>query len=289
MEGTSSQAFFRKLIEKEGQKAQLLYAHKDKENRNSQLGLKQSRNKQPRIQHPDIAGLLASNQHQQHWYLDNQHPTINNLKAVKLIQNWLCFDNGMVEFNKVENLIMQIIEKGQFEKEIRTVMGKRDFLKQGTCRSMVIEIWLAEETEALVDVLMDYALPFLNFGKGVWSLAALTTDRRFDLLSLDTEGTMLNNKNKDALSKVQLEKEKLMKRVFGFSAEKERELSAHGLLAKLQLPCGNIINFIIQTIKAHSSNSIYRKMIERETIMQGIENICTLSFIRTCPSAFEKV
>ena len=70
---------------------------------------------------------------------------------------------------------------------------------------------------------MEYALPFLKFGKGVWSVAAITANKRYDLLSLDSEGCALW-KGKTALSKVQLEREPLMRRVFGFGAEKEKAL-----------------------------------------------------------------
>jgi hypothetical protein len=66
----------------------------------------------------------------------------------------------------------------------------------------------------------------LKIGKGIWSVAAITTNKRYDLLSLDSEGSPLW-KGKTPLSKVQLERENLLRRVFGFSIEKEKEIGVH--------------------------------------------------------------
>lgn len=52
---------------------------------------------------------------------------------------------------------------------------------------------------------MDYSLPLLAYGKGSWSLAALTSNRKFDLLSLDAQGSVLW-KSQTPLAKVLLEK-----------------------------------------------------------------------------------
>lgn len=87
----------------------------------------------------------------------------------------------------------------------------------------------------------------LTYGKGTWSLAALTTNKRYDLLSLDPQSSIIW-KSKNPLSKVQLDKEKLMKRVFGFSCEKEKDIGRCEILAKLQFPNNSIIYFIVRDI-----------------------------------------
>lgn len=56
----------------------------------------------------------------------------------------------------------------------------------------------------LVDFLIGYSLPFLAYGKGTWSLAALTSNKRFDLLSLDDHQGSTLWKSKNPLLKVQL-------------------------------------------------------------------------------------
>ena len=83
--------------------------------------------------------------------------------------------------------------------------------------SIVIDLVVSNESRKLISVFMDYALRFIIFGKGTWSLAAFTEHKCYDLLSFNTQGQTVS-KNKINLSKVQLEKEQLMKRVFGFSS-----------------------------------------------------------------------
>jgi hypothetical protein len=91
-------------------------------------------------------------------------------------------------------------------------------LSEGNRKSILVEIWCIGETSHST-VLIDYALSFLKYGKGTWSLAALTSNKRYDLLSLESEGTTLW-KGKTLPSKLQLEREQLLRRVFGFAAEK---------------------------------------------------------------------
>lgn len=105
-----------------------------------------------------------------------------------------------------------------------TLMKKNQLLEEDIMKnSIVIELIVSNENKNLINVFMDYALNFITFGKGTWSLAAFTQNKIYDLLSFNTQGQTLS-KNKVNLSKVQLEKEQLMKRVFGFSSQKEKEL-----------------------------------------------------------------
>jgi hypothetical protein len=69
-------------------------------------------------------------------------------------------------------------------------------------------------------------LALLSLGKGNWSLAAFTAHYCYDLLSLDCQGILLS-KERPSLSRAQLFKEQLMRRVFGFAGEKEKDLGPH--------------------------------------------------------------
>jgi len=104
-------------------------------------------------------------------------------------------------------------------------MDEGGMLAEGSRKGILIEIWCIGEI-SFSTILIDYALPFLRYGKGTWSLTALSTNKRYDLLSLDTEGTTLW-KGKTVPSKLQLEREKLLRRVFGFAAEKEKTVESH--------------------------------------------------------------
>jgi hypothetical protein len=122
-------------------------------------------------------------------------------------------------------------------------------------------------------------MPLLILGKGTWSLAALTNKKRYDLLSLDTEGSLLW-KSKASLSKVQLEREQLMRRVFGFSAEKEKDLKSNELLARLQLSTNSIIYFILRRLSSMSSNSNAQMLVDQEIILENIANVDGMSILR---------
>ena len=92
-------------------------------------------------------------------------------------------------------------------------MENEDIMKN----SIIIELIVSNESKNIIPIFMNYALNFLTFGKGTWSLAAFTEHKFYDLLSFNTQGQIMT-KGKVNLSKVQLEKEQLMKRVFGFSS-----------------------------------------------------------------------
>ena len=84
---------------------------------------------------------------------------------------------------------------------------------------MIVEINCLSKENVFSGALIKYGLSLLKFGKCTWSVAAITSNKMFDLLSLETEGSLLW-KSKTPLSKVHLEKESIMKRIFGFSIEK---------------------------------------------------------------------
>lgn len=138
-----------------------------------------------------------------------------------------------------------------------------------------------------MSTLTDYALPLLKYGKGTWSVAALTANKRFDLLSLDVQGSNLW-KSKNPLSKVQLEREQLLRRVFGFSGEKENDIGEHEVLAKLQLPNGTTVYFIVRyaTLSERASNA--ELMVEQEIVLENVNNAHTLALVRARSDFFEK-
>ena len=54
-------------------------------------------------------------------------------------------------------------------------MKKNQLLEEDIMKnSIVIELIVSNENKNLINVFMDYALNFITFGKGTWSLAAFT-------------------------------------------------------------------------------------------------------------------
>ena len=51
--------------------------------------------------------------------------------------------------------------------------------------SIVVELFLNKGISTLVDILIKLASNFMVFGKGNWSLAAITSTKYYDLLSLN--------------------------------------------------------------------------------------------------------
>lgn len=150
---------------------------------------------------------------------------------------------------------------------------------------MRIELWCTGE-ESLSSVLISYALPFLKSGKGTWSLAALTSNKRFDLLSLDPEGSTLW-KGKAPLSKVQLEREQLLRRIFGFAGEKEKAIGPHETLAKLQWSNGNVVYFILRDALTFPAPSNAHLLLEQEITIENIQQIHAANVLRPRPGRFE--
>jgi len=83
------------------------------------------------------------------------------------------------------------------------------------CIKVEVNIFTYETN--FTNLLIRYGLPLLKFGKTAWSVAGLSSNKRYDLLSLDCEGSPLW-KAKQPLSKIQLEREQLLKRVLGFAS-----------------------------------------------------------------------
>jgi hypothetical protein len=52
-------------------------------------------------------------------------------------------------------------------------------------RCITVEVNSFEDETNFTNLLIKYGLPLLKFGKTSWSVAGLSSNKRFDLLSLD--------------------------------------------------------------------------------------------------------
>jgi hypothetical protein len=77
-----------------------------------------------------------------------------------------------------------------------------------------------------------------------------------------------------------------MRRVFGFSVEKEKELDQHEILAKLQLQNNNVVYFILRDCSMADLPSNAELLVEQEIIIDNIQNPYALSILRPNSDVF---
>lgn len=77
-----------------------------------------------------------------------------------------------------------------------------------------------------------------------------------------------------------------MRRVFGFSIEKEKELEQHEILAKLQLHNNNVIYFILRDPAQNHSSCNAELLIEQEIIIDNIDKPTSFAFLQPNSQVF---
>lgn len=96
MDPTSTQAFFKKLADKEREKTYQLYDSRGKENVNKQSRVSNKCRKE-KNQRTESSVMIPDRKQDRNWYLDYRDCQVEGLNhGPRIIDHWLCLSKGAV-------------------------------------------------------------------------------------------------------------------------------------------------------------------------------------------------